>query len=54
MATQSTQGGTSTAVVLKLKPGMKLEASNLGDSGYVLYHINEAGKMERYFKATEQ
>lgn len=40
MATQATTGGTSTAVVLKLKPGMKLETSNLGDSGYILYHIN--------------
>ena len=33
--------GTSTAVVLRLLNGMKIEGANLGDSGYALFHVDE-------------
>ena len=50
--------GTSTLLVLKLVEDhqlLKLEASNLGDSGYALFHVNPSNDtLEMYFRSPTQ
>ena len=41
--------------MLKLIDGIKLEAANLGDSGYVLFHVNsDTDILEMYFRSPVQ
>ena len=50
--------GTSTLLVLKLidyNQELRLEASNLGDSGYALFHVNpQNDTLEMYFRSPPQ
>ena len=38
-------------MVAKLKDGKVLETANLGDSGYVLYHIGPDDQLEQYYQS---
>ena len=46
--------GTATVVALKLIEDMKIDAANLGDSGYALYHVNPDDTLEMYFRSKSQ
>lgn len=42
--------GTATVTVLRLIEKMRIDAANLGDSGYALFHVNaEDDTLEPYF-----
>ena len=41
-------------VVLKLIEEMKIEAANLGDSGYALFHVLEDDTLDMYFRSPAQ
>ena len=40
--------------MLKLIEDMKIQAANLGDSGYALFHVLEDDTLEMYFRSPAQ
>ena len=46
--------GSATVVVLKLLEDLKIQAANLGDSGYALFHVKEDDTLEMYFRSPSQ
>ena len=41
-------------VVLRLVEEMKIQAANLGDSGYALFHVLPDDTLEMYFRSPTQ
>lgn len=46
--------GTATVVTLKLLEGMEIQAANLGDSGYALFHVMEDDTLQMYHRSVSQ
>ena len=46
--------GTATVAAVRLIEDLKIEASNLGDSGYALFHVNPDDTLEMYFRSLSQ
>lgn len=46
--------GTATLTTVAIRDDHTIETTNLGDSGYALFHINPDNSVQMYFRSTEQ
>ena len=43
--------GSATVVAIKLLKDMSMQASNMGDSGYALFHVRPDKTLEMYYRS---
>lgn len=46
--------GTATLVTMRIKDEDTIEATNLGDSGYSLFHVLPDDSLEMYYRSESQ